>query len=114
MNDFACKNLQIIWEELQHFSFDLTWLKPHVDSALGMRSYLMKLEEAKKLKDNVIALELEMETHKDTLVALDLEMRRVTSRINTLELNLDAARDLLIAEELEEVDLEAELGFVKS
>ncbi|KAI5425180.1 hypothetical protein KIW84_031111 [Lathyrus oleraceus] len=99
MNDLACKELQIFWEELELFSFDLTWLEPHVQSALGMKSYLEKLEEAEKLKVNVDALELEMEMLK--------------SKIASVEENLDAARDLLKAKDLEEIDLEAGLGFVK-
>ncbi|CAK8544214.1 unnamed protein product [Lathyrus sativus] len=93
MNDIACKHLQIYWEELEHFGFDLTWLEPHVQSALSMKSYLNKLKEAEKLKDNVVALELEMQRLKAKMVI---------------------ARDLLEAQKLEEeIDLDAELGFVK-
>jgi hypothetical protein len=100
MNDLACKDLQILWEELAPFSFDLTWLEPHVQSALGMKSYnLEKLKEAEKLKDNVVSLEL--------------EMQRLKSKMGIVEVNLDAARELLIAEDLQEIDLDAELGFVK-
>ncbi|CAL5194382.1 unnamed protein product [Lathyrus oleraceus] len=93
MNDIACKNLQIIWEELERFSFDLTWLEPLVQSALGMKRYLEKLKEAEKLRDNLVALELEMQG---------------------LKAKMATARDLLEAQDLEEeIDLDAELGFVK-
>ncbi|KAK2418609.1 MATH domain and coiled-coil domain-containing protein [Trifolium repens] len=54
MNDLACKDLHNLWEELEAFSFDLTWLEPHVQSALGMRSYLEKVKKVEKLKDNEI------------------------------------------------------------
>lgn len=93
MNDIACKNLRIIWEELERFGFDLTWLEPLVQSALGMKRHLEKLKEAEKLRDNLVALELEMQG---------------------LKAKMATARDLLEAQDLEEeIDLDAELGFVK-
>ncbi|RHN48855.1 hypothetical protein MtrunA17_Chr7g0268231 [Medicago truncatula] len=98
MNDLACKDLQIFWEELGPFGFYLIWLGLHVQSALGMKCYLEKLNEVEKLKDNVVALELEME--------------RLKSKMATVEINLNAARDLLDAEDFEVIDLDAELGFV--
>ncbi|KAK2364550.1 MATH domain and coiled-coil domain-containing protein [Trifolium repens] len=98
MNDLACKNLQNLWEELEAFSFDLTWLEPHVQSALGMRSYMEKVKKVQKLKDNEVALEL--------------EIMRLKAKLVTLEVNLYAVRDLLKAEDFER-DLDAELGFVK-
>jgi hypothetical protein len=91
MNDLACKDLQILWEELEHFSFDLRWLAPHVKSALGFKGYLEKSKEAEKLKENVVALELEM-------------LR--------LKANLDSAKYLLEAQDFHEIDLDSELGFV--
>lgn len=99
MNDLACKDLQNLWEELEAFSFDLTWLEPHVQSALGMKSYLEKVKKVQKLKDNEVALEL--------------EIMRLKAKLVTLEVNLYAVRDLLKAEDFEERDLDAELGFVK-
>jgi speckle-type POZ protein len=99
MNDLACKNLQKIWEELQPFNFNLTWLEPCVQSALEKKSYLEKLKEAEKLRDNVVALELELE--------------RLMVKAATVEINLDAARNLLEEEDFEEMDLDAELGFLK-
>lgn len=94
MNGLACKDLQILWEELETFRFDLTWLEPHVQSALGMKDYV---EKAMRLKENVVALELERE--------------RLKAKLVTNEVNLDAARDLLKAKGSEEVDLDAGLGY---
>ncbi|MCI15754.1 ubiquitin carboxyl-terminal hydrolase family protein, partial [Trifolium medium] len=37
MSDLACKDLQVLWEVLQPFGFDLAWLEPRVQSALGMK-----------------------------------------------------------------------------
>ncbi|WJX79643.1 hypothetical protein P8452_62747 [Trifolium repens] len=88
MNDLACKDLQILWEEVEPFSFDLRWLEPHVKSALGLKGYLERLNEAEKLKDNVVALELEM-------------LR--------LKANLDSAKYLLEAQDFQEINLDAEL-----
>jgi hypothetical protein len=99
MNDLACKDLQIFWEELQPFGFELAWLEPHVQSALRMKNYLDKLKEVDKLKHNVVTLELEKE--------------RLKAKLAIVDVNLDAARNLLIAEKLEELDLDAELGFIK-
>ncbi|CAL5183767.1 unnamed protein product [Lathyrus oleraceus] len=93
MNDLACKELQMLWEELELFSFDLTWLEPRVQSALRMKSYLEKLDEAQKLKN--------------TLVVLELEIERLKSKIDTLDVSIHAARELMRIEDLEETDLEA-------
>ncbi|PNX76300.1 hypothetical protein L195_g032245 [Trifolium pratense] len=99
LNDLACNDLQNFWEELEPFSFDLAWLEPRVQSALGMKNYLEKVKKVEKLKDNAVALEL--------------EIMRLKAKVVTLEVNLDAVRDLLKAEDFEERDLDAELGFVK-
>lgn len=95
----SCKGLQIFWEELQHFGFDLTWLEVHVQSALGMKVYVEKALEFEKLKDNEVALEL--------------EIMKMKAKMATLEVNLHAVRDLLEAADFEERDLDAELGYVK-
>ncbi|KRH32941.2 hypothetical protein GLYMA_10G088100v4, partial [Glycine max] len=42
-DDDACKHLQNLWEELEVFRFDLTWLEPHVQSALSMKNYMEKV-----------------------------------------------------------------------
>ena len=101
MNDEACEHLQILWEELETFRFDLTWLEPHVQSALSMKSYMEKAGQVKKLKENVSGLEM--------------EMKRIKAKLVAAELDLDIAkRDLVQAQEgFEERDLEAELGYGK-
>ncbi|CAK8544218.1 unnamed protein product [Lathyrus sativus] len=50
MDGIAGKELHILWAELEHFGFDLTWLEPHFQSALGMKSYLKKIERGRKDK----------------------------------------------------------------
>lgn len=87
MNDDACNQLQILWEELEAFRFDLSWLKPHVQFALDIKSYHERAGHVKKLRKNV----------------------------DILEANLKIARrELVKAEEgFEERDLNAELGYGK-
>ncbi|KAG5151146.1 hypothetical protein JHK84_027618 [Glycine max] len=58
-DDDACKHLQNLWEELEVFRFDLTWLEPHVQSALSMKNYMEKVALVKRLEENVTALEIE-------------------------------------------------------
>ncbi|KAK2418621.1 ubiquitin-specific protease [Trifolium repens] len=98
MNEQVCKELQVLWDELKKFQFDVTWLEPHVQSALGMKRYVEKVLEAEKLKQNMIALELEMERLKEKLVAA--------------ELNIDVERDLLNAKGFNEIGLDSDLGCV--
>lgn len=101
MNDDACMHLQILWEELETFRFDLTWLEPHVQSALGMKSYMERAVQVKKKKENVAASERKIE--------------RLKVDIAAAEVDLDTARrDLVKAEEgFEEKDLDVELGYGK-
>ncbi|XP_061351811.1 MATH domain and coiled-coil domain-containing protein At3g58210-like [Gastrolobium bilobum] len=99
MDDNACKHLQILWEELETFRFDLTWLEPHVQSALSMKSYMERAVQVKKRKRDVAAIEM--------------EMKRLKAKMASAEVEIEIARrDLVEAEEgLEEKDLDAELGF---
>ena len=79
MNDDACKELQVLWEELETFGFDdLTWLEPHVQSALGMKNYMERAVRVKMLKENVVDLEVEMKHLQAKMAAakIDLEIAR--------------------------------------
>ncbi|KAJ1432889.1 TRAF-like [Sesbania bispinosa] len=99
MNESAFSDLKILWEELETCKFNLSWLEPHIQSALGMKSYIDRVEQVKRMKENVVALDRETEKLKEKLVAavIDLEIAR---------------KDLVKAEEsLEERDLDAELGY---
>jgi peptidoglycan hydrolase CwlO-like protein len=76
MNEQVCKELQVLWDELKKFQFDVTWLEPHVQSALGMKSYAEKVMEAEKLKQ---------------------KMERLKEKLVAAELNIDVEVDLLNA-----------------
>ncbi|MCI59626.1 ubiquitin carboxyl-terminal hydrolase family protein, partial [Trifolium medium] len=71
MNEQACKDLQMLWEELETFRFDLTWLEPHVQSALGMKIYVENAVQMEQLKKNVESLTLEMERLKTKLATVE-------------------------------------------
>ncbi|KAJ1423321.1 TRAF-like [Sesbania bispinosa] len=69
-----CKNVQSLWEELVKSSgFDLTWLEPYVQSALDVKAHLERAQRLKKLKDNVVALEIKMKKLRGELAAAEAE-----------------------------------------
>jgi hypothetical protein len=89
MNEQACKDLQVLWDELKKFKFDLTWLEPHVQSALGLKSYVEKSLHVEKLKDDMVLLK---------------------EKLASAEVNLDGEIDLLKAKGFKEIGLDSELG----
>lgn len=69
-----CKHLQDLWEELVKSSgFDLTWLEPYIKSALGVKAHLERAQQLKKLKDNVVSLEIKMKKLRGQLAAAEAE-----------------------------------------
>ncbi|XP_057431635.1 MATH domain and coiled-coil domain-containing protein At3g58360-like [Lotus japonicus] len=96
MNADACSHLQLLWEELQTFNFDLTWLQPHIQSALSMKNYIEKAVQLKAMKENLATLEMETKSLKE--------------KIFTAEVDLEIARRDL-AKGLEERDLDADLAY---
>ncbi|KAJ7971379.1 Ubiquitin carboxyl-terminal hydrolase family protein [Quillaja saponaria] len=95
----VCKNLQVLWEELETFKFDLTWLEPHVRSALDTRAYLEKVGQVRELRDDVVSFEM--------------EVKRLKAKMAVIEVDLEIARrDLAKAEDgFKERDLEIEIGY---
>jgi hypothetical protein len=88
----------MLWEELETFGFDLTWLEPHVQSALGLKNYVEKAVLMEELKKNVEDVTLEMES--------------LRTKLATAEVHVNLARDFLMKEESpNERDLNAELGY---
>lgn len=99
MDEEACNHLQCLWEELQLFGFNLTWLEPYIQSALDVRAYLEKAKKVENLKDSVVALEIEMKKLRTKLAVtvIDLEVAR---------------RDLAeVVKGFQERDMSAELGY---
>ncbi|XP_021824026.1 MATH domain and coiled-coil domain-containing protein At3g58340-like [Prunus avium] len=94
MVEDACKHLQILWEELETFRFDLAWLEPHVQSALGMNKFVERARLVKEQRDNVDALEIEVKRLKARLVVATLEFQVAKTDMglaeeSCVEINMD-------------------------
>ena len=100
MNEDGCNHLQGLWEELVKSSgFNLAWLEPYVQSALGVKAYLERTAEVNKLKDNVVAIEIKMKKLRRELAAAEAEFGV-------------ARRALAEARKgFKEIDMNAELGY---
>lgn len=64
MDDDVCNHLQTLWEKLKIFGFNLTWLEPHVQSALSIKICVKRALVVKRLEENVAILEMEAMTSK--------------------------------------------------
>ncbi|XP_014511353.1 uncharacterized protein LOC106770046 [Vigna radiata var. radiata] len=103
MDDVACNHLQTLWEELEIYGFDLSWLKPHVQSALDMKTCVEKVLTMKRLEENVITLE-------NDVTVLEKEIKNLTTKMIEAKVNLEITRrDLVQSKEgFEECDLDAQ------
>ncbi|MED6148510.1 hypothetical protein PIB30_053832 [Stylosanthes scabra] len=89
----ACKELQDLWEEVEIRFDDLSWLEPHVQSAL---TCLEKAAKVEKLKVDVADLEEKSKTLKAEAIAIDADLEKTK-------------KELAMAEE--DFDLDDELGY---
>ncbi|KAI9082102.1 hypothetical protein K1719_035842 [Acacia pycnantha] len=101
MNEKACEELQQLWEELEMSRFDLSWLEPLVKSAINMKGYDEKVDKVKKMKQNLVMLETEMNMIKEKLVITEQSIEMMRKEL------------VNAAEDFEEKDLEAEIGYGK-
>ncbi|MED6108128.1 hypothetical protein PIB30_020575 [Stylosanthes scabra] len=85
MNEEACDHLQILWEELETFRLDLTWLEPHVQSALGMKNYMERSAKVKSAKENVFALEMEKKKLKAMVDAAEVDLEMASRELVKVE-----------------------------
>ncbi|XP_027349370.1 MATH domain and coiled-coil domain-containing protein At3g58270-like [Abrus precatorius] len=100
MDEDACNHLQVLWEELvKHSGFQLAWLEPYVQSALGMKVHLKRTTAVNKLKDCVVALEIKMKKLRGELDAAEAEFEVARRAL------AEAGKDFI------EIDLNAELGY---
>ncbi|KAJ7971377.1 Ubiquitin carboxyl-terminal hydrolase 12 [Quillaja saponaria] len=74
MTKDECEHLQVLWEELKVFKFELSWLEPHVEFALGMKTYLENEEQVTKLKDSVAALDKLIKRVKENMAVVEEEV----------------------------------------
>ncbi|OIW11412.1 hypothetical protein TanjilG_05183 [Lupinus angustifolius] len=99
MNEEACKHLKCLWEEAQMFGFNLTWLEPHVQSALNIKAYLEKAEKVKNLRESMIDLEIEVRKLKTKLAVIEVDLEIVRRNLEEVENGF------------EERDINAEMGY---
>ncbi|KAK4261746.1 hypothetical protein QN277_004702 [Acacia crassicarpa] len=101
MNKEACEELQQLWEELEMSRLDLSWLEPLVKSALSMKGYLEKAMQVKKLRQD--------------LVLLEKEMNKIKVNLADTELTIEITKtDLILAEEgfeEKDLDLDSDIGY---
>lgn len=51
MNNQPCKDTGVLYKVLEKFIFDLTWLEPHVQCALEMKSFVEEVVQVEKLNE---------------------------------------------------------------
>ncbi|KAK7244717.1 hypothetical protein RIF29_39543 [Crotalaria pallida] len=99
MDKNACDELRRLWEELRFSGFDLAWLEPYVQSALGVQAHLEKTMTVKKLKEDVVAMEIKMKKLRGELAATEAEFEVARKAL------VEARKDFI------EMDFNAELGY---
>ncbi|KAK7244716.1 hypothetical protein RIF29_39542 [Crotalaria pallida] len=99
MDENVCDELRDLWEELKSSGFDLAWLEPHVQSALGAKAHLEKTMTVKKLQDDVVAMEIKMKKLRGELAATEAEFEVARKAL------VEARKDFT------EIDFNAELGY---
>ncbi|XP_028775409.1 MATH domain and coiled-coil domain-containing protein At3g58210-like [Neltuma alba] len=102
MNEKACEQLQQLWEELEMSKLDLSWLEPLVKSAINMKGYADKVEKVKKLKQELVVLEIEMKKIKEKLVDTEQSAEMTRKELTNAE------------QDFEEKDLDANIGYGKT
>ncbi|XP_050386993.1 uncharacterized protein LOC126803243 [Argentina anserina] len=94
-----CEHLQVLWEEVEAFRFDLSWLEPSVQSALGLNKFGEREGVLQKLREDVDYLETEMKGLRERLAAAEIAQGV-------------AKRDLAKAEEsFGEANMNSKLGY---
>ncbi|XP_021824029.1 MATH domain and coiled-coil domain-containing protein At3g58270-like [Prunus avium] len=100
MTEDACEHLQILWEELETFKFDLAWLEPSVQTALNLKKLVERAGKVQKQREDMDALEI--------------EVKRLKARLAVAEIDLEVAkRDLAKAAVGfgNDTDMNRELGY---
>ncbi|KAM1139853.1 hypothetical protein ACFX19_040697 [Malus domestica] len=100
MNEDAFAQLRSLWEDVEMFRFDLGWLEPLVQSALGKKKFLERARRVKRLRDDV--------------EVLDNEKKRRSAALAVTEVELEEAKRELAKEEegFNEKDMDSELAVV--
>ncbi|PRQ55944.1 putative ubiquitinyl hydrolase 1 [Rosa chinensis] len=73
LNQDGYERLQILWDELESFKFDLTWLQPHVQSVFGMKNMTGRVD---RMREDVNVLESEIRRRRAMLAAAEVDLER--------------------------------------
>ncbi|KAK9912374.1 hypothetical protein M0R45_036241 [Rubus argutus] len=73
LNQDGYESLQLLWEELETFKFDLAWLQPHVQSVLGTKNMAGRVE---RMREDVNILENEIKSRRAMLAAAEVDLER--------------------------------------
>ncbi|XP_050137685.1 MATH domain and coiled-coil domain-containing protein At3g58370-like isoform X2 [Malus sylvestris] len=95
----ACNRLELLWEELESFKFDLAWLKPHVESAFDMTRFVHKAGRLKRLRDDVEALANELKRRRAALAATTIDHAVVKKHLTKAEQDING------------IDMDGPLGY---
>lgn len=91
MNEEACECLQLLWDEVQVFGFDLSWLAPQVEFALNnMKGYVEKMSKVNKLKEEKRSLEMIIQELSMELIETEKEME--SSKGDLAKLRVESGR----------------------
>lgn len=74
MTNDVSEHLKLLWEELETFRFDLAWLGLHVHSALGMKNFVERVGQRKRLREDMDALEIKTERLKAKLLLAEVNL----------------------------------------
>ncbi|XP_004306450.1 PREDICTED: MATH domain and coiled-coil domain-containing protein At3g58370-like [Fragaria vesca subsp. vesca] len=73
LNQDGYERLQLLWEELETFKFDLAWLQPHVQSVFGMKNMTGRVD---RMREDVNILENEIKRRRAMLAAAEVDLER--------------------------------------
>ncbi|TQE10311.1 hypothetical protein C1H46_004150 [Malus baccata] len=99
MTPDTSEHVQLLWEELETFKFDLGWLEPYVQAALDVKKLVERAGIVKKQREDVDALEI--------------EVKRLRARLAVAEVDLEVAKRVLakVEEGFGDTDMNRELGY---
>ncbi|KAI5342765.1 hypothetical protein L3X38_010641 [Prunus dulcis] len=113
MTQESCERLQLFWEELETFRFDLGWLEPRVQYALGVKRSVQRAGRRKRLREDVDDLENEIKRRKHNVAVLETEVKRQRAALPVAEVDLQVAKvDLAkVEEDFNGIDMDSEMGY---
>ncbi|XP_050364838.1 MATH domain and coiled-coil domain-containing protein At3g58360-like [Argentina anserina] len=91
LNQDGYERLQLLWEELETFKFDLAWLQPHVESVFGMKNMAGRVG---RMREDVNILEDEIKRRRAMLAAAELDLEKAKEDLAKAEQGFYKAVDV--------------------